>query len=180
MINLRGKHIVLRAPEQSDLDTLYKWENDTLLWQVSNTLTPFSRFVLEQYLVTAHLDIYTNKQQRLMICDKNEAPVGCVDLYDFDPFHHRAGVGIVISEPHRNKGHADDALKTLIQYSFETLCLHQLYCAIGESNQASMKLFENNGFEKIGLRKDWLKISPNAFENEWALQLINPASIKKS
>lgn len=174
MINLQAQYTYLRAPEQSDLDVLYKWENDTSIWQVSNTLVPFSRFVLEQYLLNAHLDLFTNKQLRLIICTKDHDAVGCIDLYDFDPHHSRAGIGIVISKEFRNKGYADDALKALIKYCFETLCLNQLYCAISESNFASIKLFENNGFFKSGLKKQWLKIGPGVYESEWTFQLLNP------
>lgn len=178
MTNLKGKNIVLRAPEQSDLEVLYKWENDTEVWKVSNTLTPFSRFVLEQYLVTAHQDIYTNKQLRLMICTQEDVAVGCIDLYDFEPMHSRAGVGIVIAKEFRNNGYADTALKSLITYCFNTLCLHQLYCAIGADNEASLRLFEANGFKKSGLKKDWLRVSEYSYIDEWSLQLLNPQSNK--
>lgn len=173
MINLQATHTYLRAPEQSDLDVLYNWENNTSVWQVSNTLVPFSRFVLEQYLLNAHLDLYTNKQLRLIICTHEHHAIGCIDLYEFDPHHSRAGIGIVIAEEYRNKGFADDALKALIRYCFETLCLNQLYCAISESNFGSIKLFEKNGFVRSGLKKQWLKIGPGAYENEWTFQLLN-------
>jgi diamine N-acetyltransferase len=171
MINLQAAQTYLRAPEQSDLEVLYNWENDTAVWKVSNTLVPFSRFVLEQYLLNAHLDLYTNKQLRLIICTKEHQTVGCIDLYEFEPHHSRAGIGIVIAEEYRNNGFADDALKALITYCFETLCLNQVYCA-------SIKLFENNGFTKTGLKKEWIKIALNTFENEWTLQLLNPNKIE--
>lgn len=77
--------IRLRALEPEDLECLYKWENDMDLWEVSDTLTPFSLFTLKKYIETCHLDIYTTKQLRLMIerVDTNER-IGLVDLYDFD------------------------------------------------------------------------------------------------
>ena len=34
--------ITLRALEPTDLDTLYRWENDTTLWAVSDTVAPYS------------------------------------------------------------------------------------------------------------------------------------------
>lgn len=174
-MNIKGQHIILRAPEQSDLEILYQWENTQDLWKVSNTLAPFSRFVLEQYLMNAHLDLHTNKQLRLMICDINEQAVGCIDLYEFDPHHSRAGVGIVIAKEFRKNGFADDALKTLSKYAFEVLCLHQLYCAIGAENEPSLQLFERNGFQRCGLKKNWIRTAVNSFEDEWTLQLINPS-----
>jgi len=68
---LEGKNLKLRALEPSDIDLLYEWENNEKLWYLSNTITPFSRFTLEQYILNSHQDIYTTKQLRLMIDKKN-------------------------------------------------------------------------------------------------------------
>ena len=68
---LKSKNIELRALEPSDVDLLYQWENNEELWHLSNTVAPFSRFVLEQYVMDSHQDIFTTKQLRLMI-DKKE------------------------------------------------------------------------------------------------------------
>jgi diamine N-acetyltransferase len=108
--------IVLRAPEPGDVDILYQWENDREIWKVSNTLTPFSKYILEKYIENAHLDIYQVKQLRLMIDviseDKPPLTVGAVDLFDFDAHNLRAGVGILIgNKKDRNKGYATLALK---------------------------------------------------------------------
>ena len=35
--------VSLRALDPTDLDLLYIWENDTSLWDVGNSITPFSR-----------------------------------------------------------------------------------------------------------------------------------------
>ena len=94
---LKGKHIKLRALEPSDLETLYNWENNTQIWKVSHTMTPFSKHVLTQYLANAHQDIYTSKQLRLMI-QKDEKDIGTIELFDFEPTHLRAGVGIWIAD----------------------------------------------------------------------------------
>ena len=83
--------VKLRALEKKDIDTLYNWENDREMWNISCTTAPFSRFVLEQYIESSHLDIYTNGQLRFMIetTSKTPATVGMVDLYGFEPFHMR-------------------------------------------------------------------------------------------
>src|SRR5690606_29084336 len=94
---LQGKNIYLRALEPTDLDFLYQVENDESLWEVSNTTTPFSYFVLKEYLENSFRDIYEVKQLRLVICKtENESSIGFIDLYDFDPVHKRVGIGIVI------------------------------------------------------------------------------------
>jgi diamine N-acetyltransferase len=173
MINLQGDKIYLRSPEQRDADLMYVWENNTNNWQVSNTIVPYSKFSLEQYLLSAHLDLFTNKQIRLMICTKNHDAVGCIDLFDFDPHHNRAGIGILIDEAQQGNGFADDALLTLIKYCFRILFLNQIYCSIGITNEKSLSLFKKHRFNLIGIRKAWNKISKNEFEDEYLLQLIN-------
>lgn len=171
-MNLQGEHIYLRALEPGDLDTLYKWENNPAIWKVSNTLAPFSKFVLEQYLVNAHQDLFTAKQVRMMICTKDAKPVGTIELFDFDPLNGRVGLGILIDDASQEKGYATDALKVLIAYCFEILLLNQVYCNIAASNQKSLHLFKKLGFTEAGLKKQWNKTGKNNFEDEWMLQLI--------
>ncbi len=171
---IKGEHIHLRALEPFDVDVLYKWENNRQIWHVSNTQTPFSRYVLEQFLVNAHEDIYTNKQLRLIISEnEKETAIGAIDLFDFDPYHLRAGIGILIAEEFRNKGFALEALNLLKDYAFNTLLLKQLYCNVTVSAAASLQLFEKAGFEKVGLKKEWNRVSAAKFEDEWFLQLLN-------
>lgn len=171
--------VKLRAPEPNDIETLYTWENNMEIWTVSNTITPFSRFVLKKYIETAHLDIWETKQLRLIIEAKNQSslmnfPVGLIDLFDFDPYHQRAGLGILIAnKENRQKGYASEALSLLIRYSFEVIQLNQLYCNIAANNTVSLQLFENKGFEKVGVKKSWLK-TREGWEDEVMLQLLNP------
>lgn len=171
-MKLQGEHVSLRAIEPEDIDLLYQWENDTENWNVSNTQTPFSRFVLEQYISTSHQDIYNVKQLRLMICDSNKKTVGCIDLFDFDPNHLRAGVGVLIAEKtERKKSYASEALQLLIEYCFLSLNLHQLYCTIGIDNEASVLLFQKHGFQITGIKKQWLR-QGSVFKDELMLQKI--------
>jgi diamine N-acetyltransferase len=173
---MTGKNILLRAVEPSDVDLLYKWENDTSIWCLSNTITPLSKFTLEKYIVNAHLDIYATKQLRLMIDlinhSENNKTIGCIDLFDFDPNNKRAGIGILINKKQRNKGYASEALELIIKYSFNTLKLHQLYCNISIDNDLSLKLFKKYDFQIIGVKKQWMQIN-NKWKDEYMLQLIN-------
>ena len=156
----------MRAPEPEDLDFLFEMENDTKHWHLSNTLNPFSRFDLEQYILLADKDIFKTKQLRFII-DENRKAVGIVDLFDFEPLHKRAGVGIMIKNDERNKGFATRALELLMEFSIKKLGLHQLYCNIESSNTVSLRLFEKNGFLQTGVKKEW-----NNFEGNWIDELF--------
>lgn len=150
--------ITLRPLEPTDIELLYQWENNLEIWEVSNTKTPFSKHILAHYLMEAAKDIYETKQLRLIIQNENSEAVGAIDLFDFEPYHQRAGVGILIhNKQDRNKGYASDALQAFSVYAFEVLGLKQLYANITLDNQNSIQLFEKLGFEKAGVKKDWIK-----------------------
>ena len=174
MTTLKSSNIYLRALEPEDLEFIYQIENDETIWEVSNTQTPYSKFLIKQYLENAHQDIYEAKQLRLAICKNNDNQViGLIDLFDFDPKNNRAGIGIVIQQSeNRSKGFGKDALELLINYSFTNLNLHQLYANIGTENEISKKLFTTFGFQKIGTKKDWILVNNN-YQDEEIYQLIN-------
>lgn len=145
-----------RALEPEDIDLLYEWENEPGVWEVSNTFEPFSKYVLGKYIKESQRDIFESKQVRMVIETLDGKAVGAVDLFDYDPFHFRAGVGILIHrEEDRNLGYATDALHLLCFYSRNFLRLHQLFANITEDNLSSIYLFKSNGFELCGTKKEW-------------------------
>jgi diamine N-acetyltransferase len=172
-MTLKGKNIYLRALEPEDLDFIYALENNESIWEVSNTQTPYSRFLIRQYLENAHQDIYEAKQLRLAICHNETAEtLGLIDIFDFDPKNNRAGVGLLIgSQANRSKGIGSEALELVINYSFQQLQVHQLYANIGSDNEISLQLFTKFGFQKIGIKKDWNKVN-NGYKDELLFQLI--------
>jgi diamine N-acetyltransferase len=151
--------IKLRALEPEDLELLYKWENNDEYWIISNTISPFSRYTLKLYIENSHKNIFESSQLRLMIeLIAEKITIGTIDIFDFDAYHKRAGVGILIAEEKfRHKGYAKMALHCLINYCFDTLQLHQLFCNIIENNTESLELFKKIGFKEIGTKQDWVK-----------------------
>jgi diamine N-acetyltransferase len=169
---LSNSKVALRALEPTDLELIHSWENNPELWEVSDTHVPFSKFVLTQYLKTQHVDIYTSKQLRLVAMDKDKVPVGLIDLFDFNPRHKRAGVGILIDAKERGKGYAQESLKLLEEYCFKHLDLYQIYANVGINNKPSLSLFESLNYIKAGVKKDWV-LTENGFVDEVLYQKLN-------
>lgn len=170
---LENDNIKLRAVEPEDVDFIVDIENDAASWNVSRTRSPFSRFDIEQYVMSIDKDIYSAGQLRLIIQEKNDgAYLGIADIFDFNAHDRRAGVGIILIESAQGKGIAGAALDILIDYLFSHLGLHQLFCNIGSGNTNSIKLFESRNFKRIGVKKDWVFIN-NKFKDELLYQLIN-------
>ena len=165
-------HVILRAMEPEDLDTLYKIENNQELWAVSATNVPYSRFALHEYVETNTNDIYADKQVRLMIDNDAGETVGIIDLMNFSPQHSRAEVGIVIMKPHRQKGYATAAMEKLVAYARQTLHLHQLFLVTECDNENCLLLFEKLGFEKTALLKQWLQQKEGVYNDACLMQLF--------
>jgi len=158
MNKIENEIIYLRALEPEDLDFLFEVENDVKNWEVSTTQKPFSRNDLKDYLLNSNKDIYEVKQLRLVIERKSDnQSVGLIDLFDFDPFNKRAGLGILIKEEFQNMGFATSAIKLFNDYAFRYLDLNQIYAHVPANNKASDALFTNLGFVISGNLKNWLK-----------------------
>ena len=172
---MKYQDVRLRAIEPEDLELLYNWENNNSWWIISNTVAPFSKYTLKRYIRNSHKSIYETGQLRLMIdLISGNQTIGTIDIFDFDPFHNRAGIGILIAEEEqRRKGYASMALKCLTDYCFRTLQLHQLWCNILANNSESIELFQKLGFVQIGIKKEWVKTA-DGYLDEYMFQLVNP------
>jgi len=171
---MKYQDIRLRAIEPEDLELLYNWENNNSWWIISNTVAPFSKYTLKRYIRNSHKSIYETGQLRLMIdLIAGNQTIGTIDIFDFDPFHNRAGIGILIAEEEqRRKGYASMALKCLTDYCFGTLQLHQLWCNFLANNSDSIELFQKLGYVQIGIKKDWVKNSDD-YLDEYMFRLVN-------
>ncbi|MCD7709865.1 MAG: GNAT family N-acetyltransferase [Porphyromonadaceae bacterium] len=165
----------LRAIEPEDLSLIYRWENEAAVWGDGCVLAPYSRYAVRVYIEESlKQDIFQMRQMRLMmVSQKSGEEVGMIDLYDFDPHHQRAAVGVYVDIPYRRQGFGSEALTLLCRYAFDFLHLHQLYAQVAERNVASLRLFEQVGFERCGLLKEWIRLE-KGFGNIIEWQRCNP------
>jgi len=161
----------LRALEPDDLSLLYAWENNASLWELGNTLSPYSAYVLRQYLENAARDLYETRQLRLMMTLAGPQPVsaqstpvqgaqptiGTIDLYEIDPHHRRAGIGLLVDEPYQGKGYGMAALTLIRDYAFKFLGLNMLFAHVPTDNLPSLHLFRKAGYQETGILKQWIR-----------------------
>jgi diamine N-acetyltransferase len=165
------EHITLRALEPADVELLYHWENNPDVWRVSNSHMPVSKFILANYIKTSDRDIWESKELRLIIEYKSQ-PVGSIEVFDFDPYHMRAGIGIIVFDEYmRQKGIAKGAIQLLFDYLKNEVGVFQVYANIADDNLPSIGLFEKMGFQLIGVKNHWLK-TPGGWKNERMYQFI--------
>ena len=168
---MNNEKIRLRAMEPEDLDVLYQIENNQKLWDVGTTNVPYSRYALQNYIVSQTNDIFADRQLRLMIENEEGQTIGIIDIINFEPQHQRAEVGIVIMSEWRMKGYAEVALSKLMDYCRHTLHLHQLYAFVADDNKASLRLFQKTGFVTGAALNDWL-FDGHKYHNAQLMQLF--------
>lgn len=174
MTYLTGKKIALRAIEPEDLDDLYRWENDSSLWEFGCTIAPFSRYLMKRYIESYSADIARDGQLRLMIVEREtKKSIGILDCFDYDAVNRRAAVGLLVDPIHTRQGFGRDTLKTFMEYAFHFLHLHQLYVHIAACNTASLALFLSCGFCECGHLTDWIQL-PQGYTDALVFQKINP------
>lgn len=169
---LSNETVTLRALEPTDLETLYRWENDTALWAVSDTIAPYSREALWHYLQNYTGDLYAQRQLRLMVTlTEDGTPAGTVDFLNFDPLNNRAELGLFIATEFRGKGLGRQALDLLTSYARRHIGLRQLYVYIAIDNEVCLKLFEDYGYRHVGTLQSWVKRG-NTYRDVALLQMV--------
>lgn len=154
---LQREYITLRAVEPHDLDYLYLRENDSSIWHEGATVAPYSRAIIHQYIDQYTADIYRDRQLRLIVTlNTTGERMGIADLYEYDPTHNRAGVGLYIDPQYRRQGYGREALLALCDYAFGMLHMHQLYAIARTSNTPSLSLFASCGFDRHATLHEWI------------------------
>lgn len=165
--------VQIRAMEPSDVDLIFQWENDPQQWKDgSGNCKPLSKNDIQRFVDNSTLDIYQERQMRLMISDTGRVAVGCIDLFDFDPFSLHASIGVLVDEKYRQQGYASFAVRWIVKYSFEVLGLKSLCATMLSTNTVSKHLFEKCGFEYVGTRRQWYRIGDTMYD-ELIYQLVN-------
>lgn len=163
------EEIHLRALEPEDIEVLEKVENDSIYWNYSNQTEPFSRYTLKQYISEQKQNIFEVKQKRFVISNLQKEILGFIDLFDFEPLHRRAGVGLFVVESFRNTGVGKQSLILLHKYVKKQLNMHTLYANVAKENSRSRRLFCSVGYADIGLKKDW-NFYGDTFHDEYIYQ----------
>jgi ribosomal-protein-alanine N-acetyltransferase len=85
--------------------------------------------------------------------DKGEK-IGYTDVYKINAKHKRCAIGYGIKKEFWGKGYATKALEMTLKEIYK-LNIHTVEGSTDPGNISSQKVMEKNGFEKIGLMKDY-------------------------
>lgn len=151
-------HLLLRAPEPSDTDFCYEVENDISEWESTENYMPASRYDIELFIKNYIPDPIHTSQIRLIMTERHAGNrVGIIDLFDINLLQGRAGIGVYVERTNRRRGYALEALQSVAEYSSSHLGLRLLYAHIFSRNKKSLRLFEQAGYERVGLLSEWFR-----------------------
>lgn len=88
--------------------------------------------------------------------DRPDTPVGCIELYNYDPVNLRAAVGIVVSNEYRHQGYGSVMIQTLSDFCRQNTSLHQIYADIAATNLPSLHIFQRAGYQHCATLRDWV------------------------
>lgn len=167
---IQDSKITLRAPEPSDVDSLYIWEND----RPEAISAPLSHHNVWTYVDNYRADIYADRELRLVIVERSSGEAaGHIDLYEFNPSDRRAGVAVYIAPAYRRRGYARAALALLEGYCRASLGMHQLWAHVAVDNCPSRALFAAAGFSPAGRLRSWLR-TPEGYTDVLIFQKLFP------
>lgn len=116
-------------------------------------------------------DSLSSGKLTLYAFDPDDRPVGCVELYNYDPINRRAAVGIVVSNEYRHQGFGSAMIQALTHFCRSNTSLHQIYADIAATNVPSLLIFQKAGYTHCATLTDWV-IRSDKFIDTHRYQLI--------
>jgi len=171
---LAGKRLYLREVRPEDVnENYYRWMNDPEITRyLESRFYPNSMTGLREY-VTNKLSDQDNVFLAIVL-KENDRHIGNIKLGPINWIHRFADIGLLIGEKDCwGKGHATDAIRLVVNYSFNTLNLHKLTAGCYDLNIGSIKAFQKAGFVTEGVRKQQFYYG-GAYIDHVLLGLVSP------
>lgn len=81
--------------------------------------------------------------------------LGAFSIHHWSRNHRRAEVGYDLARVYWGQGIASEALKAVLRFGFGQMNLNHIYAGTIADNHESVRLLENAGFHRDGLRRKW-------------------------
>lgn len=153
---LKGKKVILRPVQKSDIPLFLKWYNDQEVTQYMGIFLPLTEPIEEKWYEEAASG--RNETQVFFVIEASENnkpyPIGSISLERIESKNQNAELGIGIGEKkYWDKGYGTEAVRLLIDYGFKQLNLHRISSTVFSPNKRSLKMHQKVGFVKEGIRK---------------------------
>ncbi len=107
-----------------------------------------------QNLTETHLYQYNMPSELIFSIESEGETAGEISLKSLRWFNRKAEIAVFILKEFRGKGLAEQALRLLLDYVFNTMNFHRLEAEVVAYNPAAKALFEKIGFVQEGILRE--------------------------
>jgi ribosomal-protein-alanine N-acetyltransferase len=94
--------------------------------------------------------------------------IGGIGFYFWGRVYYKTDMGYTVARPYWRRGIATEAIRAVMQFAFETLCLHRINVDTRMDNIASVRLMQKLGFRHEGVRRECIHSQDGTYQN-WGL-----------
>jgi len=149
-VNLRGKRVIVREKDLSDVATDYDWRTDSELAELDAT-RPINMSYDDFYRYSKEdLSLPNMRSKRLAIDTTDGRHIGNCMFYDIDLRDGAAEVGIMIGDKdYWSQGLGTEALGVLLDHMFTAYPFNRVYLHTLTWNQRALNSFRKSGLREI-------------------------------
>ena len=145
--------VKLRYPEQRDAEWMLKLEQNPDAKKYSDFDDDYTLVEIKNFIDINRTGADPSQARLVIEVDGKQA--GTIDITGISKKNAHAEIGIYVTDPFRKNGVGTEALREAVQIA-AMMGVSHMKALIAAGNQASMRLFEKVGFEKIGELPGWL------------------------
>ena len=160
MPTLETDRLILRRLTKNDAEDMYEYSSDPevpryLTWTPHEDIyytRKYIKYIISQYKTGEYSDWAITLRS-------NGKMIGTCGFTSVDLSNSRAEIGYVLHGGYRGRGYASEAVKAVLEYSFNILELNRIEARVMEGNTPSEKLLNTLGFrhEGTGMKELYVK-----------------------
>ena len=154
---------------KEDIKELYHQYYDP---QISRYMGSRKRRYIERMSIDEFCEKFIKEHRYVILRKEDDKLVGCIWLY-VDIYNRNAEIGYWVWKEYWNKGYATEAIKLMLDFGFKDLGLICIWAEVFESNKASQRVLEKNGFE-LGGKIEKIFYCEGKWENSLIYYKVNP------
>lgn len=150
---LFSNRILLRAIEEDDLSLMAKWRSQPEVYEYFYEYLPIS---IRQQKNWYEKQLNDSTGINLIVAKTTGEAIGTVSIYHIDWRSRKAEWGrLLIGNPDWRSGGIGGEIEAMIlEYCFEHLNLHKLYCEVLAENKSVISLHKKFGFKEDGILRE--------------------------
>jgi diamine N-acetyltransferase len=163
---LTSNRIILRAIEETDLPLMASWRSKPEIYEYFYEYLPISTRQQKNWYERQLSD---SSEINLIVAQPSGEAIGTVSIYHIDRRSRKAEWGrlLIGNTDWRSGGIGSEIEALVLEYCFEHLNLHKLYCEVVSENESVVALHKKFGFSVDGILRQ------HAFKNGQYIDVVS-------